>query len=152
MPDKKIEILRLFQENSKILKNHMRKEYENTGITLPQSFVIGILFKEGEIKISELSRKTELSNSTVSGIIDRLERNRIVTRRRSETDKRNVYVKLTKKFLDVHLDFHKKGEEIFSELIEKGTKDDIESMFKGLNTMKKVLSMGIKSSDNCCKQ
>ena len=47
------------------------------------------------MKITEFSNQLCLSNSTVSGIIDRLEKQEMVVRERSEEDKRVVYVSIS---------------------------------------------------------
>src|SRR5690625_7144587 len=48
-----------------------------------------------DITISELARDMSLSQATVTTILDRLERRELVSRVRSETDRRKVYPRLT---------------------------------------------------------
>jgi DNA-binding MarR family transcriptional regulator len=136
----KVEVARLFFEVNKILKHSIRKSFEDIGITLPQMLVIGTLTKLGEMKITELSKKLNLSNSTISGIIDRLEKQELVVRTRSEKDRRIVYVKVTPKFGELHKGFHQKIEESFSDLLSTGTPDEIEKIIVGLNTLKIILN------------
>jgi DNA-binding MarR family transcriptional regulator len=136
----KVEVARLFFEVNKILKRSTRKSFEDIGITLPQMLVIGTLTKFGEMKITELSKKLNLSNSTISGIIDRLEKQELVVRTRSEKDRRIVYVKVTPKFGELHKGFHQKIEESFSDLLSTGTPDEIEKIIVGLNTLKIILN------------
>jgi DNA-binding MarR family transcriptional regulator/ribosomal protein S18 acetylase RimI-like enzyme len=50
-----------------------------------------------EISLGELAKRVSLSNATVTGIIDRLERRGMVERRRSERDRRQVFVRGTEK-------------------------------------------------------
>lgn len=134
--DKKVEVARLFFEVNKILKDIMRKSFEDVGITMPQGLVIGTLIRFGEMKITELSRKINLSNSTISGIVDRLEKQQLVVRTRSEVDRRIVYVKVTPKFEEMHKGFHKKLEE---NLLSKATPEEIDQITEGLTIFKKVL-------------
>ncbi|MCX7749809.1 MAG: MarR family transcriptional regulator [Clostridia bacterium] len=122
----------------------MRKSFEDMGITMPQGMVIGMLSVHGEMKISELSKELGLSNSTVSGIIDRLEKQQVVERIRSQTDKRIVHVKLSPHFAKRHHDFHKKAEENFAKLLEKGTPEEIQKIIEGLDALKKVLDKSIQ--------
>jgi DNA-binding MarR family transcriptional regulator len=137
--NKKLEIARLFLEVNKILKHSMRRSFEDIGITLPQSLVIGALFKFGEMKISELSRRLNLSNSTISGIIDRLEKQQLVKRTRSEEDRRIVYVKVTPRFGEIHKSFHKELERKFEDLLSSGAPEDIEKIIAGLTILKSIL-------------
>lgn len=137
--NKRTEVARLFFEVGKILKRSMRRNFEDFGLTTPQSMVIGALMKFGEMKISELSEKVSLSNSTVSGIVDRLEKQQLVERTRSEEDRRTVYVKVTPKFDEIHKGFHKQVEKRFEDLLSAGTSEDIEKIIEGLNALKRVL-------------
>jgi DNA-binding MarR family transcriptional regulator len=66
------------------------------GLTMPQLIVLGTI-KEGARTIGEISQLVDLSYSTVSGIVDRLERNGIVVRKRDEHDRRIVWVELAEK-------------------------------------------------------
>lgn len=138
--NKKAEVTKIFFEVNKMFKRSMHRSFEDIGITLPQSLVISTLIKSGEMKISELSRKINLSNSTISGIIDRLEKKQLVVRTRSEVDRRIVYVKVSPKFEEIHKGFIKKAEESFAELLSAGTSEDIDKIIDGLTTLKKILN------------
>ncbi|MDD4239289.1 MAG: MarR family transcriptional regulator [Desulfotomaculaceae bacterium] len=138
--NKKVEIAKLFSEVNKIIKRSMRKSFDDVGITIPQSLVIGTLTQFGEMKISELSRKINLSNSTISGILDRLEKRQLVIRTRSEEDRRIVYVKVSPNFGEIHKEFHEKVEQSFEHLLSAGTPEEIGKIVEGLNTFKKILN------------
>ena len=51
----------------------------------------------GDLSLSELSERIRAQNSTVTGIIDRMEREGLVVRARSNEDRRVVNIKLTDK-------------------------------------------------------
>ena len=143
----KTEVGRLLFETGRLMKQYMRKNFEHEGITLPQGSVLGILMKNGEMKITELSNSLTLSNSTVSGIVDRLEKQQLVERRRSEEDRRIVYVKASQKFLEMHMESHKKIERSFEELLDTGTPEEMDKIIDGLNTLKKIISDAINRND-----
>lgn len=137
---KKAQVAKLFFEVSKILKRSMRKSFETIGLTISQSLVIATLAKCGEMKITELSREINLSNSTVSGIVDRLEKQQLVVRMRSRDDRRFVYIKLAPKFEKIHKEVYEKAEESFENLLSRGTAEEIEQIINGLNVLKKILN------------
>ena len=139
MSDKSMELGKLFKEIIGLLRQKMGRIYEKNGLTATQGMVIGIISKLGKMKINELSEKMGLTDSTVSGIIDRLEKHEFVVRERSTEDKRVVYVSLSPKFGDLHRDFHSMPERGLESLIAKGTPEDIETVTKGLQTMKRLL-------------
>lgn len=140
--NKKAEVATIFYEVSKILKRSMRKSFENVGITIPQSFVIHTLMEFGEMKISDLSKRLNLSNSTISGIVDRLEKQQLVVRTRSEEDRRIVYVNTAPKIKQLHKGFYKKAQGSFEELLSPATPEELEKIIEGLNTLKQILNYG----------
>ncbi len=138
--NKKAEVARLFSEVNKIIKHNMRRDFRDIGITIPQGIVIGTLMKFGQMKISELSRKVNLSNSTISGIIDRLENQELVVRTRSDKDRRLVYVNITPKVEELFKGAHKKAEEMFADLLGSGTSQELEKIIEGLSLLKNILN------------
>lgn len=66
------------------------------GTTLPRFDVMAALWRRGEaISMSELSRMLLVSNGNATAVVDRLEKDGLVKRSPSETDRRTVYVALT---------------------------------------------------------
>jgi DNA-binding MarR family transcriptional regulator len=66
------------------------------GLTAPQLLLMQGIEKEGNPSTKTLARHIVVSQATVTRIIDRLERDGLVTRTKSDTDKRVVNVSLTK--------------------------------------------------------
>lgn len=75
---------------------HSQSLVHNVGLTGPQLLVLQALADfDGVASAGTLARAVHLSQATVTGILDRLERHGHVTRLRSTTDKRRVLVSLT---------------------------------------------------------
>ncbi len=142
-----LEVARLFREVMKLFKQNMDKLMVEMGMTAPQGMVMGILSKQNKMKISELSNKINLSNSTVSGIVDRLEKIGLVERERSEEDKRVVYVSIAPNFKDSHHNFHKRFEENTESIMSRGTPEELDKIFEGLTILKRLLSEDKNSSN-----
>jgi len=66
-------------------------------ITTQQVITIMTLSEKGTSKICMLSKRMGVSPPTTTGLVDRLERSGYVSRVRDVQDRRNVFVKLTKK-------------------------------------------------------
>jgi DNA-binding MarR family transcriptional regulator len=139
-----LEVSKLIREIVFQIKHNMIKEFEKAGlpgITPMQGMMIGMLGKHGKMKVSEISRKMGLNNSTVSGIIDRLERQGIVERLRSEEDKRVVFIMLSTKMDASNIQMHSKIESIVERIIEeRGTQEDYEKIIEGLSVLKRLLT------------
>jgi MarR family transcriptional regulator, organic hydroperoxide resistance regulator len=133
------EVSRLFLQVMGLFKHSIIKIFEDTGITAPQGMVMGILSKEKRMKITELSSKLCLSNSTVSGIVDRLESQGMVVRERSKEDRRVVYVSICPKFNEIHGNIHKLIQENTANIIKKGTPEEIIKIVEGLTILKGLL-------------
>jgi DNA-binding MarR family transcriptional regulator len=72
-----------------------REVADEFGLTGSQLVVLKMLEPKGRVSLSELSERIRAKNSTVTGIIDRMERDGLVLRKRSEEDRRVVYLELT---------------------------------------------------------
>jgi DNA-binding MarR family transcriptional regulator len=86
-------IIYLYTESRRITKDLARRA-ELTG---PQLTVVKMLETVGDLSLSDLSDRIRAQNSTVTGIIDRMEREGLVVRARSTEDRRVVKIKLTEK-------------------------------------------------------
>ncbi len=80
-----------------LVQTRSKKIRKETGITGPQLLAMKTLAGTSAISISELARRIYLHPATVVGIVDRLEAQDFVERTRSEEDRRQVNVKLTRK-------------------------------------------------------
>ena len=136
---KKYIIARLFQELSMSLKHAMRKEFECMGLTMPQSMVIGMLMKRGTMKVSDLSEALGFTNSTTSGILDRLEKQEIIRRERTPEDRRVVYISISDAFLKKHDGFTHRFSQNFENLLQGASEEELGTILKGLVTLKQVL-------------
>jgi MarR family transcriptional regulator, organic hydroperoxide resistance regulator len=137
---KKYIIARLFHDLSMTVKQTMRKEFESMGVTMPQSMVIGTLIKGGTMKVSELSEALGFTNSTTSGILDRLEKQDIIRRERTPEDRRVVYITITDTFKEKHNGFESCFSQNFEKLLKGADEDELSTILKGLTTLKKVLN------------
>ena len=83
-PDIFMSYLRLTQHMSQQFRSH----FGRLNLTFPQALVLTVLGEGDPIPISTLAERTGSANSTVSGIVDRLEKLGLAKRQRSELDRR----------------------------------------------------------------
>ncbi|AZR73837.1 hypothetical protein BBF96_10830 [Anoxybacter fermentans] len=91
------EIEDLIRKIARIMNKRLRDSLKESAITPPQFFALVNIYREEGITIGELCDQMFLACSTVSGLIDRLEKVELVERYRDEEDRRVVRLKLTKK-------------------------------------------------------
>ncbi len=137
--EKKIKLLKLLRQISLKVKDALK--YKGDDIQIPASdwMVMSVLDKNRKMKVSDLSRKVGLPNSTVSGILDRLEKQGFVERIRSTEDRRVVWVQTTEKFKECLYMHFKEAEKQFEKLLGKATDEEIDKILEGFETLKEVL-------------
>ena len=86
--------LRVTQHMSRLFREHFGRLH----LTFPQALVLNVLGEEGPMPISLLAERTGSANSTVSGIVDRLEKLGLARRERSEQDRRVILVAATERY------------------------------------------------------
>ena len=74
---------------------YSRQLNKTVGLTAPQLMVLQSILDLGAVSISRLSQEVSLSQATVTTIIDRLEKRDLVSRHRSNQDRRVVHATLT---------------------------------------------------------
>jgi len=81
----------------KSLQDYSQTVFSHYGITGPQLWALKSVYQMGSLSLGELSKEMYSHPSTVTGVVDRLERKGYVVRDRIETDRRVVKVRLTPK-------------------------------------------------------
>ncbi|MDV7104805.1 MarR family transcriptional regulator [Vibrio sp. TH_r3] len=95
--EKHEEVLVSLRQIIRAIDLHSKKLSKESGLTGPQLILMRSIRELGEVTIRQLSNHTNMSPATATTILDRLERNNLVERVRSTTDKRKVHANLTEK-------------------------------------------------------
>jgi DNA-binding MarR family transcriptional regulator len=80
---------------NRLLRQAVEADMEQSGLTAPQVTALRILVKSGGLSLKELSARMGLAHSTVSGIVDRLEKRELVARQVDPDDRRISRVVVT---------------------------------------------------------
>jgi DNA-binding MarR family transcriptional regulator len=70
------------------LRKPLEAEVAKGELTMPQSAVMQVVVRQNGISLKDLSREVSLAHSTVSGIVDRLEKRGLIDRRPDPEDGR----------------------------------------------------------------
>lgn len=70
------------------MRHQLEAEYAKGDITMPQKAAMQIVVHTPGITLKELSQAISLAHSTVSGIVDRLEKRGLIERRPDDADRR----------------------------------------------------------------
>ncbi|MZQ82950.1 MarR family transcriptional regulator [Paenibacillus sp. 5J-6] len=92
-----LQIFHTYREVNQAFYQVLSKVAQRHGLTPLQLIVLRILEEFPGIRLMELSEKLKLGNSTSSGIVDRMVKSGLVTRERTESDRRAMMLRLSDK-------------------------------------------------------
>jgi DNA-binding MarR family transcriptional regulator len=81
-------VVRFFRQ----MNREHNRAFQAIGVTAEQAHVLSILWELGPLTIGDLQRELALSSPTLTGAIDRMEKDELVRRVRSPSDRRTTYV------------------------------------------------------------
>ncbi len=77
------------------MDKYSRYIQDHYDITVPQLVCLQEIYQHGPLPLGVLTRIMSLNNSTVTGIVDRLEKRQLVRRLRMSKDRRRIHVEIT---------------------------------------------------------
>lgn len=110
-----------------------------------QPMVIKIIGMEGEIMPSTIGKYTGMEKSSLTRMVDDLEKKGIVFRKTDPEDRRKVLVSLTDKGLECYNYFNEIADELLGLVDEK----DVEDYVQSLETMVKILRKAADQQTRC---
>lgn len=129
-----IEIEKYLRRVDYIIRKKGREILNDFNITIPQFTALQILISEGDLTIGELSQKMSLACSTITDLADRMEKNKLIVRKKDEKDKRVVRIEALPK-----------GYEIVEKVLEKRRIYLAENLIDFDDKEKEMLKDGLKA-------
>ncbi len=124
-------IIYLYTESRRLTKGMARE----VGLTGPQLTVIKLLESFHDLSLSSLSERIRAQNSTVTGIIDRMEREGLVRRERSTSDRRVVHIRLSEKGHKLAREIQVEPMEIFRDALASLCPADLRDLLRIMNQL-----------------
>ena len=121
------------------LSKHSKHIQESYQITIPQLLCLNEVYEHGPITIGALTRLIYLNNSTVTGIVDRLEKRNLVRRTRISKDRRQIHVEITEAGLEFLKVAPKPLQSQFVEHLENLEQDKIALILWALDLLVQLL-------------
>ncbi|SDW24009.1 DNA-binding transcriptional regulator, MarR family [Marininema mesophilum] len=130
-----MEIERFVREISVVIKRKGREILNEFPITPPQFTALLWLNEQGDMTIGELSQKMFLACSTMTDLVDRMEKNGVVERVRDEKDRRVVRIHLLDKGTSIIMEVMEARQNYLSEMLSHLPEDEVKEMAKHLGTL-----------------
>ena len=96
-PDRCDELVTSIRRIIRAVDVHSKDLHKNYGMTGPQLTILKAINESPELSVSEIAASISLSQATVTNILSRLEQQGFLTRRKSISDKRKVYIEPSEK-------------------------------------------------------
>lgn len=138
------EIAMLIKEVYSSTMNIVSNSLKDSGLTHQQIMIIKLVAHNKEVNLSRLCEEMSLSKGTVSGIVQRIEDIGYIEKVKYENDKRNTYVRFSKRGLEFANEFRNKINESFDKIFENFTEEEVKEVKEGLLKLKKK----IKENEN----
>lgn len=133
------EILHAYLAVTQHASRQFRLHFGRVNLTFPQALVLDVLDEQSPLPISLLAERTGSANSTVSGIVDRLEKLGMVRRERGSRDHRVIYVALTEEYRQLSGRTNEKVRDYFARLMEKLDEGEQRATLEVLRRLDKLL-------------
>lgn len=133
------DILHAYLQVSRRITEKFRLIYGKLNLTYPQSIVLAILEADGPMPISALAEAAGSANSTISGVVDRLEKMNLVQRTRSDADRRVIYVSVTDQFHNYFSELSSTAADEFELALKTLTPEEVDTVRRGLALFKQAL-------------
>jgi MarR family transcriptional regulator, 2-MHQ and catechol-resistance regulon repressor len=116
----------------------LEDDLDKLGLTPPQFYVLATIGYAGGLPFGEIGAKMMVTVSNLTGIVDRLEEKKLVSRKRDENDRRVVHVVLTERGAKLYKNaiplFEKSIAQIFSSL-DKSAQKELSVLLRKLNSV-----------------
>ncbi|SFA84356.1 DNA-binding transcriptional regulator, MarR family [Lentibacillus halodurans] len=133
------QIAGLLREINAMLNQQLRTAFQDLGITPSQMMILHYLYNHESSRVGDISQELNLAASTVSSILDRLERQDLVVRKRKKEDKRIVQISLTEKAIELKGSLKSSVNEFMDEMTYYASDRELDQIINGLKLLKGIL-------------
>jgi DNA-binding MarR family transcriptional regulator len=127
--------------------NYYEQRLSAYGLTPPQYFVFNALWMGDGVSAGELGDRVSLDGSTLTGIIDRMERSGYVERRPNPDDRRSVLIFLTPTARELGPRILEFADELDATLRQPFSQEDIDTFQRVLRALAEVPEAGVVKMD-----
>ncbi len=130
----------MLRQINAMINKRLRRSLRGMGLTPPQIMILTYVSKHPDCKVSDISNEFSLAASTVSSILDRLERNELIIRTRKMEDKRIVQISLSDKALQLKDSVSSTITGFMADMTNGATAEELNRITTGLELLQDVLN------------
>lgn len=145
------ELITIIRNVSRLAKIRFAKVLAERNLTLPQFIVLREIKKNQTdypdgISPAVLSEKTNVLRSTITGILDRLEKRGLISRKDNPHDRRAQLIQTTGKYTELFQDLSKHVDALTEELLSPLSKEQAENLIQSFKIIEQSLQ-----HEACCE-
>ncbi|CAG7653852.1 MarR family winged helix-turn-helix transcriptional regulator [Paenibacillus allorhizosphaerae] len=147
--DQPSEISKVIRKLSRLYRTSALKFLKDLDLTKPQLMAIFEIYNEPKT-IGQLSEALLLSYSTVSGIVDRLERDGFAERIRDQADRRIIWIKKTEKVGQFKSLIDSYTDDYYGAILRDLSPEQVESIIRALNLLSEQFEKHVNDPETIC--
>lgn len=125
------------------VSNMLKKDMQSYGLNPTEFTVMEVLYSKGAQPIQIIGNKVLLASSSITYVIDQLEKKDLVERKVNENDRRVTLVSLSDKGYDLMDDIFPQHSDVIKQLFAEVSDEDLAQLSETLKTI------GFKALDYC---
>jgi DNA-binding MarR family transcriptional regulator len=130
----------LLNRAARSMKRTLEARLATYGITASQYVLLAILAKKDGLSQTQLGNRLSFDNPTVTGVIDRMERDGLVERRRTSSDRRVINIFLSDKARAILSEVEDIAEEVNDRALEEYSAEEKSHLITMLNAIWKNMN------------
>jgi len=134
-------VLEQFRLIFRSAKKHFHWVQERTGVTGAQLWVLAEVRRNPGIRVTELARAMAVHQTTASNLIERLVREKMIKRERSEVDQRVVNLRLTRKGSEAVASAPLPLEGVLPDALKSLSLDELDELHRRLDKLARLLKV-----------
>ena len=124
-----------FRVVMKKIDRTLSQQLEPYGVSIPQSFILYSLMEHDGATLKEIGNKTLIDSSSMTVLVDKLEKDELVVRKLDSQDRRAIRVVITEKGRDIAEKVSKIGIKFNSQLYDLLGEGNQKEFIHGINNI-----------------
>lgn len=136
--EKKVEVGRKIEMLSRQIRRKVDESISSQDLTAKQAMILLVIYDLSKVKdvyAKDIEDAFDMRRATVTGILQLMEKNRIIVREENNIDGRLKSIRLTQKAINLRLKMKKNIQKVESNLLSDLSKEEIETFLKIMEKM-----------------
>ncbi len=132
------EIIELQRQVRRALRGYVPDAWMNLNLTIPQLKSLFLIAREGSMNTKSLAKELRVTPSNITGIIDRLVRQGLVSRQENPEDRRMLELRITDKGETLLTSLREETISSMYEVLSRMNTEELSSLARGLASLAKA--------------